>query len=54
MKTKIVLIILSIVLLGVIGVLYNKIDTIKSELNTAQINNKAYQLELDTVRGKSY
>lgn len=54
MKTKIVLIILSIVLLGVIGVLYNKINTIKSELNTAQINNKAYQLELDTVRGKSY
>lgn len=54
MKTKIILIILSIVLLGVIGVLYNKINNIKSELNTAQINNKAYQLELDTVRGKSY
>lgn len=54
MKFKTVSIILSIVLLGIIGVLSYNLNNIKSELNTAQINNKAYQLELDTVKGKSY
>ena len=54
MKFKTVSIIISIVLLGIIGVLSYNLNNIKSELNTAQINNKAYQLELDTVKGKSY
>lgn len=54
MKFKIISIIIGIVLLGIIGVLSYNLNNIKSELNTAQINNKAYQLELDTVRGKSY
>lgn len=54
MKLKILSISIFIILLGTIGVLCNRISNIKSELNTAQINNKAYQLELDTVRGKSY
>jgi hypothetical protein len=54
MKFKIISIIIGIVLLGIIGVLSYNLNNIKSELNTARINNKAYQLELDTVRGKSY
>ena len=46
MKFKIILIIIGIVLLGIIGVLYNKINSLKSELDISITNNKAYQTEL--------
>lgn len=54
MKIKLIIFSLLVILIGSIIMLLNNINTIKEELNTAQNNNKAYQLELDTVRGKSY
>lgn len=53
MKTKLFLI-LSVFILLILGVLTYGIQSLKSDLQIAQTNNKAYQLELDTVRGKSY
>lgn len=53
MKTKLFLI-LSVFILLILGVLTYSIQSLKSDLQTAQTNNKAYQLELDTVKGKSY
>lgn len=54
MKFKIILIIISIVLLGIIGVLYNKINSLKSELDISITNNKAYQTELQGAKEESY
>lgn len=54
MKFKIILIIISIVLLGIIGVLYNKINSLKSELDVSITNNKAYQTELQGAKEESY
>lgn len=54
MKFKIISIIISIVLLGIIGVLYNKINSLKSELDISITNNKAYQTELQGAKEESY
>ena len=54
MKFKIISIIISIVLLGIIGVLYNKINSLKSELDVSITNNKAYQTELQGAKEESY
>lgn len=54
MKFKIILIIIGIVLLGIIGVLYNKINSLKSELDISITNNKAYQTELQGAKEESY
>lgn len=54
MKFKIILIIIGIVLLGIIGVLYNKINSLKSELDVSITNNKAYQTELQGAKEESY
>ena len=54
MKFKIISIIIGIVLLGIIGVLYNKINSLKSELDVSITNNKAYQTELQGAKEESY
>ena len=54
MKFKIISIIIGIVLLGIIGVLYNKINSLKSELDISITNNKAYQTELQGAKEESY
>ena len=54
MKFKIISIIIGIVLLGIIGVLYNKINSLKSELDVSITNNKAYQTELQEAKEESY
>lgn len=54
MKIKIIIALLIISLIIAVCSLFTKLNTIKQDLEIAQINNKAYQTELNSTKEQSY
>lgn len=54
MKLKIIIASIIVILLIGIGIIWSKYNKAKEELNTAIINNKAYQAELNNAKEQSY